>query len=228
MSRVLIEGHPHVPYVPEPVSPEESLARGEALYAELDRRRSVRQFRSDPVSRACIEVAIRAASTAPSGAHRQPWRFVAVSNPALKRRIREGAEAEERRNYEGGRMPPAWREALAPLGTDSDKSYLEVVPWIVVVFAEQYGLDADGGRLQNYYVKESVGIACGLFVAALHRMGLSTLTHTPSPMRFLNEILNRPAREQPSILFPIGYAAEDCLVPDLTRKPLEEVALFHE
>ena len=125
-------------------------------------------------------------------------------------------------------MPPAWREALAPLGTDSDKSYLEVVPWIVVVFAEQYGLDADGGRLQNYYVKESVGIACGLFVAALHRMGLSTLTHTPSPMRFLNEILVRPVREQPSILFPIGYAAEDCLVPDLTRKPLEEVALFHE
>ena len=228
MSRVLVDGHPFVPYTPESVAPDEALARGQALFDELDSRRSVRRFRSDPVPRRCIELAIRAASTAPSGAHRQPWRFVAVSDPALKARIRAGAEAEEQRNYEGGRIPPAWREALAPLGTDSDKSYLEVVPWIVVVFAEQHGLGPEGERLQNYYVKESVGIACGLFVAALHRMGLATLTHTPSPMRFLNEILERPAREQPSILFPIGYPAADCLVPDLKRKSLDEVAIFRE
>jgi len=228
VKRVLVDGHPYVPYAPERVPPEQALARGQALFDELDSRRSVRAFRSDPVPRACIELAIRSASTAPSGAHRQPWRFVAVSDPAVKQEIRQGAEAEERRNYEGGRMPPAWREALAPLGTDSDKSYLEIVPWIVVVFAEQHGVGPDGERIQNYYVKESVGIACGLFVAALHRMGLATLTHTPSPMRFLNEILDRPAREQPSILFPIGYPAPDCLVPDLRRKALDEVAVFKE
>jgi nitroreductase len=228
VSRVLVDGHPYVPYAPEPVAPEDALVRGQALFDELEGRRSVRRFRPDPVPRACIELAIKTASTAPSGAHRQPWRFVAVSEPALKRRIREGAEAEEQRNYEGGRMPTAWRTALAPLGTDSDKSYLEVVPWIVVVFAEQHGVGPDGEWLQNYYVKESVGIACGLFVAALHRMGLATLTHTPSPMRFLNEILERPAREQPSILFPIGYPAEHCLVPDLQRKSLDQVAIFRE
>ena len=227
MKRVLRDGHPFVPYTPGRVPADAAIARGQALFDELDQRRSVRMFTDEPVPRACIALAIQTASTAPSGAHRQPWRFVAVSNPALKTRIRQGAEAEEQRNYTG-RMPPAWLQALAPLGTSADKFYLETVPWIVVVFAEQHGVAPDGSRIQNYYVKESVGIACGLFVAALHRMGLATLTHTPSPMGFLNEILDRPGHEQPSILFPIGYPAPGCLVPELTRKSLDQVAIFRE
>lgn len=221
------DGYPFVPYRPERVPADEGLARGLALEAQLDARRSVRAFAPDPVPRSLIEVAIRSASTAPSGAHRQPWRFVAVSDPAIKHEIRVAAEAEERRSYEG-RMPPDWLEALAPLGTDADKGYLEVVPWIVVVFAENHGFNADGTVRKNYYVRESVGIACGLFVAALHRMGLATLTHTPSPMRFLSEILGRPANEAPTILFPIGYPAADAVVPDLARKGLDEVAVWFE
>src|SRR5262249_18297635 len=152
-------------------------------------RRSVRQFSSKPVPRACIELAIQTAATAPSGANRQPWRFVAVSEPAIKRKIRQAAEAEERLSYEGGRRPPGWLEALAPLGTDWHKPFLETVPWLVVVFEEVYQVSPTGKRLKSYYAKESVGIACGLFIVALHRMGLATLTHTPSPMGFLSQIL---------------------------------------
>ena len=200
------------------------LRRATKLYQLMSQRRSVRQFSSEAVSRKLIELAIATASTAPSGAHRQPWRFVAVSDSEIKRRIRAAAEAEERQSYEGGRMPPEWLEALAPLGTDWHKPYLETVPWIVVVFEEIYGRKADGGRRKNYYVKESVGIACGLFVVALHNMGLATLTHTPSPMGFLSEILGRPENEKPYVLFPIGYPADDATVPDLRRKSLDEVA----
>ena len=216
-----------IPYHPPRIPQPEGLERLEALVAELEQRRSVRHFSPDPVDRALIAQAITAASTAPSGAHRQPWRFVAISDPALKKRIRIAAEAEEKRSYES-RMPAAWKEALAPLGTDWQKPYLEVVPWIVVVFAENYRLMPDGSKRKNYYVKESVGIACGLFIAALHRAGLATLTHTPSPMRFLAEILERPPGEQAMILFPVGYPAADAEVPDLTRKSLEEVALWRE
>jgi nitroreductase len=207
-------------------SEKEMLERGERFYREMSSRRSVRQFSSKPVPRDLIELAIRIAATAPSGANRQPWRFVAVSDPALKRAIREAAEAEERLSYEGGRMPPEWLEALAPLGTDWHKPFLETVPWIVVVFEEAYRVAADGKRLKSYYAKESVGIACGLFVVALHTMGLATLTHTPSPMGFLSKILGRPENERPFILFPIGYPAEDATVPDLKRKTLEEVAVW--
>ena len=153
----------------------------------------------------------------------QPWTFVLVGDPEVKRRIRLAAETEERKNYEGGRIPPHWREDLQPLGTGWRKPFLEVVPWIVVVFEQRYGTRTDGTRQHHYYVKESVGIACGMFVDALHRMGLSTLTHTPSPMAFLRTLLDRPESERPSILFPIGYAAENCEVPDLTRKGLEEL-----
>jgi nitroreductase len=192
----------------------------------MDRRRSVRDFSPEPVPRRLIELAIRTASTAPSGAHRQPWRFVAVSEPALKRRIREAAEAEERENYEGGRFPEEWLEALAPLGTDWRKPHLETAPWLVAVFEELYGVEADGAKRKNYYVKESVGIACGLFIAALHHMGLVTLTHTPSPMRFLGDLLGRPANEKAYILFPVGYPAEGAEVPDLRRKALDEVAVW--
>ncbi len=199
--------------------------RAADFYRLMDRRRSVRYFAPDPVPRELVEDAIRTASTAPSGAHRQPWRFVVVGDPEIKRRIRLAAEAEERKSYEQ-RMPDEWLEALSPFGVDWHKAFLEIVPWIVVVFEELYGLDEDGGKRKNYYVRESVGIACGLFIAALHQMGLATLTHTPSPMGFLRQILGRPKNERPYILFPIGFPAADAEVPDLRRKTLEEVAIW--
>ena len=204
--------------------PEVMERRATEFHAEMDRRRSVRDFSAEPVPRRLVDLAIRTASTAPSGAHRQPWRFVVIGDAATKRAIREAAEAEERENYEGGRLPQDWREALEPLGTGWEKPYLEAVPWIVVVFEERYGLAAGGERRKNYYVKESVGIACGLFVAALHHMGLVTLTHTPSPMAFLSKLLGRSANERPFCLFPIGYPAEGCMVPALRRKDLDEIS----
>jgi nitroreductase len=218
--------HPFVPYHAGRLPAEEMLRRARAFHEEMDRRRSVRHFSGDPVPRELVELAIRAASTAPSGAHRQPWRFVAVSDAETKRRIRVAAEAEERESYEGGRMPPEWLEALLPLGTTWEKPFLETVPWIVIVFEEIYGLDGDGAKRKNYYVRESVGIACGLFITAIHQMGLATLTHTPSPMAFLSRILGRPANEKPFILFPVGYPADDAQVPDLHRKALEDVAVW--
>jgi iodotyrosine deiodinase len=205
--------------------PVEMAARAGEFYAEMERRRSVREFSDRPVPRGLIELAIRTASTAPSGAHRQPWRFVAVSDADIKHRIRVAAEAEEKESYDG-RMSEEWLEALAPIGTDWRKPFLETVPWIVVLFSETYGVNADGSKRKNFYVQESCGIAAGFFIAALHHMGLATLTHTPSPMRFLNEILHRPANERPFILFPVGFPAEDALVPGLARKPLEDVAVF--
>lgn len=180
-------------------------------------------FAPDPVPRELIETAVRTASTAPSGAHRQPWTFVLVGDTTTKRQIREAAEEEEQKNYEGGRLPPDWREALEPLGTDWEKPYLDTVPWIVVLFEQRYGIAEDGARLKNWYVKESVGIAAGLFIAALHEMGLATLTHTPSPMAFLTKLLDRPENERPFCLFPIGYPSDDCVVPDLRRKDLDDI-----
>ncbi len=217
-----------IPYCPPRLPEPEMRRRAQAFFQLLNARRSVRHFASDPVPRELIELAIATASTAPSGAHRQPWRFVAISDPELKRQIRIAAEAEERRSYEGGRMPPEWLEALVPLGTDWHKPYLEIVPWIVVVFEEVHGHAPDGRKRTNYYVKESVGIACGLFITALHHLGLATLTHTPSPMNFLSKLLRRPDHERPYILFPIGYPALDAMVPNLRRKPLEQVAVWHE
>jgi nitroreductase len=174
-----------------------------------------------------IEHAIMTAASAPSGAHQQPWTFVAVSDPAVKHRIRVAAEIEERRNYES-RMSVEWLAALAPLGTDWHKDFLDVAPWLVVLFEQVHGWHPDGTVRKHYYVRESVGIACGLFVAAIHRMGLATLTHTPSPMGFLSRVLERPKNERPFVLLPVGYPAEGCVVPDLTRKPLDEVAVFVE
>ena len=202
------------------------LERGRQLFSSLDQRRSVRMFSSRAVPAEAIESAVATANTAPSGAHQQPWTFVATSDPDTKHRIRVAAEAEERENYEGGRLPDAWRDAIAPLGTTSDKSYLDVVPWIVVVFAQKSTPKPDGTVRKNYYVNESVGIACGLFITALHTMGLATLTHTPSPMGFLTEIFQRPGTERPYILFPVGYPSDDCEVPDLQRKPLDESLIF--
>ncbi len=179
-------------------------------------------FAPDPVPRSVMEDLIRAASTAPSGAHRQPWRFVLIGDPETKRKIRQAAEAEEALNY-GGRLPDDWLEALAPLGTDEHKPYLEVAPWLVVLFEERYGINPDGTHRKNFYVKESVGIAAGMFIAAVHAAGLATLPHTPSPMAFLTRVLGRPENERPFALFPVGYPAGDCTVPGLRRKTLEEV-----
>jgi iodotyrosine deiodinase len=221
-------GAGHIGWTLPHLDDAEMLRRGAELFTELDARRSCRWFSEAPVPRACIEQAIRCASTAPSGAHRQPWTFVVVGKPSLKRAIREAAEAEERRSYEGGRMPPEWREALAPLGTDWRKPHLEQAPWLVVLFEQTHGVEPDGSTRKHYYVRESVGIACGLFLVAIHRQGLATLTHTPSPMGFLSEVLGRPAHERAFALLPVGRPAEGATVPDLRRKSLSEVAVFHE
>jgi iodotyrosine deiodinase len=212
-------------YSPPRLTAEIGLQRGKDFLATMHSRRSVRMFSGEDVPRELIQTAVATANTAPSGAHQQPWTFVATHDPGLKHRIRVAAEKEERQNYEGGRLPDSWRAALAPLGTTSDKSYLDVVPWIVVAFAQKSTPMPDGSLRKNYYVNESVGIACGLFIASLHAMGLATLTHTPNPMGFLTEILDRPSSERPYILFPVGYPAADCTVPDLTRKPLEEALI---
>ena len=212
-----------IPYQRPSLTDDQQTLRAENFYEEMDSRRSVRFFSARRVPRQLIETAIRTASTAPSGAHRQPWTFVITGDPNVKRQIRLAAEEEERINYEGGRLPEHWLQALEPLGTDWHKDFLEVVPWIVVLFEQRYGIDTSGEKLHHFYVKESCGIAAGLFIAALHHMGLATLTHTPSPMRFLTDLLGRPENERPFCMFPIGYPAEDCVVPDLRRKSLAEV-----
>ncbi|MFZ0012851.1 MAG: nitroreductase family protein [Acidimicrobiia bacterium] len=214
---------PMIPLSFDRLAPEEQHDRADSFYEEMTRRRSVRFFSDEPVPRHLVEQAVRTASTAPSGAHRQPWRFVLTGDPEIKHQIRLAAEEEERVNYEGGRLPDHWREALEPLGTDWHKEFLETVPWVVVMFEERFGVDPDGSRRHNFYVKESCGIAAGMFITALHHMGLATLTHTPSPMAFLTKLLGRPENERPFCMFPIGYPADDCVVPDLRRKTLDEV-----
>lgn len=196
-------------------------------YERVDQRRSVREFRPDPVPRTVIEDLVRAASTAPSGAHMQPWTFVAVSDPAIKRKIREAAEEEERRNYRE-RMPPDWLRALQPLGTDENKPFLEIAPWLVVLFKQDYGVTDDGQTVRHYYVSESVGIAAGMFLDAVHQAGLVSLTHTPSPMGFLQRILERPANERAYLLMPVGYPADGVQVPALERKELDQVLIVKE
>ena len=204
--------------------PEAMLARARAMREELQQRRTVRHFSDRPVAREVIEEAIRAAGTAPSGANRQPWHFVAVGDPELKRRIREAAEVEERTFY--ATAPAEWLAALAHLGTDEHKPYLEIAPWLIAVFAERHGVDAQGERQANYYVQESVGIACGMLITALHHAGLATLTHTPSPMAFLGELLERPSRERAVMLVVAGHPAAGAQVPVITKKPLHEIATF--
>lgn len=215
-----------VPYPFERLTEAQMEERAERFEALMEQRRSVRFFSDDPVPRALIESAIRTASTAPSGAHRQPWTYVAISNAEIKRQIRVAAEEEEHRSYVGGRMPEEWREALAPIGTDWRKPFLETVPWVVVLFAQQHSFEPDGTKRKHYYVSESCGISAGMFITALHNMGLATLTHTPSPMAFLSRILDRPKGEKPYILFPIGFPTKECVVPDLDRKPLADVSVF--
>ena len=214
-----------VPYRPTRLDPAEMEARAADFYAELDQRRSVRSFSPDPVPRRLIELAIRTASTAPSGAHQQPWTFVVVGDPETRRRIRAAAEAEERHSYES-RMSEEWLDALTPLGTSWQKAYLEIAPWLVVLFEQVHGTFPDGRHKKHYYARESVGMAAGLFITAINHMGLATLTHTPSPMGFLTQILQRPRNERPFVLFPVGYPADDATVPGIRRKSLEEVAVF--
>jgi len=217
-----------VPLEFERLPDAEMEARGRDLLERLRRRRSVREFSTDPVPRKLIETAIAAANTAPSGANRQPWHFVAVSDPAVKAEIRAAAETEEREFYEGGRAAEAWLEALAPLGTGWQKPFLETAPWVVAVFKQIFARAEDGSKGTNYYVNESVGIACGLFIAAVNEMGLATLTHTPQPMRFLSQILGRPDNERPYILFPVGYPHPECHVPSITKKDLAAVSSWIE
>lgn len=203
------------------------LRRSEVFYELMNCRRSLRMFSDRPVPRELIENLIRTASTAPSGAHKQPWTFCAVSDPVLKAQIREAAEKEEYESY-NGRMSEEWLKDLEPLGTDWHKPFLEIAPWLIVVFKKAYDLDEQGERQKCYYVNESVGLAAGFLLAAIHNAGLVSLTHTPSPMNFLQKILERPDNERPFLLIPVGYAAEDATVPDLVRKPLEQVSVFYE
>jgi iodotyrosine deiodinase len=218
------------PFIPlaavPPPDAEEMAARAGAFDAQLQRRRTVREFDARPVPRSVIELCLNAAGSAPSGAHQQPWHFVAVSDPLIKRRIREGAEEEEREFYRH-RAPPEWLAALQPLGTDEHKPFLEIAPWLIVVFVQRFRRLPDGTKVKHYYTDESVGIATGFLIAALHHCGLATLTHTPSPMKFLNDILDRPKdTERPFLILVTGFAAAGTLVPNLTRKPLEEFTTF--
>ncbi len=199
----------------------EMVRRARDFRDEVRRRRTVREYSDEPVPEQVIDACIEAAGTAPNGANRQPWHFVVVSDPEVKRRIRRAAEKEEREFYER-RAPAAWLEALAHLGTDEHKPFLEAAPVLIAIFAERYEMRA-GERLKNYYVTESVGIATGILITALHHAGLATLTHTPSPMGFLNELLDRPSNERPFLLLVVGYPAEDALVPDITKKPLDRI-----
>ena len=216
---------PFIPLVHERRTAEDSIARGSEFYAEMNRRRTTRHFSTDPVPREMIELAIRTAGTAPSGAHQQPWTFVAVSDAETKQRLRTAAEDEEQRFYRG-KAPADWIDALAPLGTDEHKPHLTDAPWVVVLFRQSYGLSADGKKRTFYYTDESCGIAAGFFIAAIHRMGLVSLTHTPNPMGFLRDLLARPVNEKAMVVMPVGYPADGATVPDLQRKSLDEIAVW--
>jgi nitroreductase len=207
------------------LDPDTMRHRAASFYDLVKRRRTVREFSDRPVPREVIEDCIRAAGTAPNGANLQPWHFVAVSDAGIKARIRAGAEEEERAFYHG-KAPQEWLDALAPLGTDEHKPFLETAPWLIVIFAESYGELPDGRKVKHYYTQESVGIATGILITAVHPAGLVSLTHTPSPMGFLNEILGRPARERPFLILVVGYPADGATVPDITKKPLEAIATF--
>ena len=204
---------------------KEMRQRVKEFYADINRRRTVREFSDRPVPRDIIETALRAASTAPSGANLQPWHFAVVSGPETKKKIREAAEAEEREFYTH-RASEEWLEALAPLGTNDEKPFLEKAPYLIAVFLQKFGELPDGRKVKHYYPAESTGLATGMLITALHLAGLATLTHTPSPMKFLNEILGRPKSERPFLLLVVGYPADDAQVPDIKRKSLDEVASF--
>ena len=222
----LIDGYPFIRYLSKVISEKESLERSAAFYEWLNKRRTVRDFSSRPVSEEIIRNLLMSASTAPSGAHKQPWTFCVVKDAAIKKEIRIAAEKEERKSYDN-RMSEEWLQDLRPLQTDWQKPFLEIAPFLIVVFKKAYDLLPGGGQRNNYYVTESVGLACGFLLAAIHNAGLVALTHTPSPMNFLCKILNRPENERPFLLIPVGYPAEETFVPKLERKAIEDVAVFY-
>ena len=207
----------------------DSLAAAQAFYQKMRTRHSTRDYVDTPVPRAVIESCIRSAGSAPSGANHQPWHFVAISDPGLKAQIRAEAEEEEKRFYAGG-GGDEWIKALEPIGTTADKPHLTIAPWLIIVFAQRWGAFEDGTRYKNYYVPESVGIATGFLLATLHHAGLCTLTHTPNPMKFLNEALGRPASEKPTMIIAVGHPAQDATVPSVAKlkKPLEDISTFLE
>ena len=214
-----------IPLQTQKLSEKEVIANSENYCKKISKRRSVRDFSDKEVPRKVIENILKAAGSAPSGANKQPWTFCVISNTELKSEIRKLAEIEEYENYHG-RMSDSWKEDLEHLGTDHIKEFLEIAPYLIVVFKKVYDLDEEGGKLQNYYVNESVGIACGFLITAIHQAGLVTLTHTPSPMKFLQTALGRPKNEKAFLLLPVGYPATDCKVPDIEKKSLEEISFW--
>lgn len=225
-NRKLINGYPFINYNKETYPGKEMILRSGDFLNWMNKRRTCRQFSDQPIPVAVIENILLTASTAPSGAHKQPWTFCVVSDAVIKKQIREAAETEEQKSY-NERMSDEWLKDLAPIGTDWEKPFLEIAPYLIIVFKRSYELEPDGHKHQNYYVTESVGIACGFLLAAIHNAGLVALTHTPSPMNFLCKLLNRPENEKPFLLIPVGYAADECLVPDLKRKELNKMAIFY-
>jgi len=222
----LINGHLFVSYSKETYNDLETAQRAKNFYQWMDQRRTVRDFSDKPIAIEVIQQILLSASTAPSGAHKQPWTFCVVSDPELKKQIRIAAEAEEKESYDN-RMSAEWLEDLSPLQTDWQKPFLETAPYLIIVFRRSYEITAEGKKKQNYYVTESCGIACGFLLTAIHHAGLAALTHTPSPMNFLAHILKRPENEKPYLLIPVGYAADECWVPDLQRKPLENISVWY-
>ena len=225
MKKKDINGYLHVSYERDIYTLDKAELRAKSYYEWLDTRRTVRDISSTSVSKKLIEYLIMAGSTAPSGAHKQPWTFCAISNQDIKKAIRKAAEKEEYESYHG-RMSDRWIKDLAPIGTDWNKPFLEEAPWLVVIFKRVYEM-VDGVKCKNYYVNESVGIACGMIISAIHKAGLVTLPHTPSPMNFLTKILDRPDNERPYLLLPIGYPKDEVYVPDIQRKLLEDVSIFY-
>jgi nitroreductase len=226
MKEKLINGHPHTLLTHDNPEVDILRLRSKDFYLSMNKRRSVRDFSDQPIPKEVINNIIKTASTAPSGAHKQPWTFCVISNPDLKKKIRAAAEKEEFESYQS-RMSEQWLKDLEPIGTDWRKPFLETVPYIIVVFKKIYD-EEEGQKKTNYYVNESVGIACGFLISAIHQAGLATLTHTPSPMNFLSEILERPKNERPYLLLPVGYPAKETYVPKLSRKGLSEIAEFYD
>ncbi|MBL1279925.1 MAG: nitroreductase family protein [Fluviicola sp.] len=218
--------HPYIEFSPEKLSEEQMLANSKEFYAWADKRRSVRDFSPKEVPLEIMENIILTASTAPSGAHKQPWTFCLISNATLKAKLRELAEEEEKKSY-SGRMSDEWIEDLEPLGTNWEKEFIDIAPWIIVVMKRAYELGEEGNKMNNYYVSESVGIASGFLLMAIHNAGLVALTHTPSPMNFISKALERPENERPYLLIPVGYPAENAMVPDLTRKSKSEIIEYY-
>ncbi|MDA7803724.1 nitroreductase family protein [Crocinitomix sp.] len=217
----------NIPYKQILFDEDEMIKRSKSYFEFMDKRRSIRDFLDKDVPEEIINNIIRTASTAPSGAHKQPWVFCVIRNKDLKSRIRQLAEVEERKNY-SGRMSDRWLKDIAPLGTDDVKEFIDIAPWIIVVMKKSFDFDSEKKKINNYYVNESVGIACGFLISAIHYAGLVTLTHTPSPMNFIAEALNRPKNEKPYLLLPVGYASETCTVPGLMRKSLEEIVIYYK